>query len=168
MVHAHGARAVEMAARAGAGSIEHGTHLDEAAVQAMADSGTWYVPTLSVTQTDPNSVPDGAADAHRESMRLAIAAGVTIAMGTDNPVRPHTEALWELRHLSATGLGDAGAFRAATLDAARLLGLADDRGEIAPGKRADLVVLTGTDLDCTALDARIRQVFHNGAEVTTG
>lgn len=168
MVHAHGARAAEQAARAGAGSIEHGTYLDDAAVQAMAESGTWYVPTLSVTQSDPDHAPDGAAEAHRESMRLAIAAGVRIAMGTDNPVRPHTEVLWELRHLAAAGLGDAGALRAATIDAARLLGLADDRGEIAAGKRADLVLLDGTSLDCSSLADRIRQVFHNGTAVRAG
>lgn len=165
MVHAHGARAAELAARAGAGSIEHGTYLDEAAVQAMAEHGTWYVPTLSVTQSDPAATPEGAAEAHLESMRLAIAAGVRIAMGTDNPVRPHTEVLWELRHLAAAGLGDAGALRAATLDAATLLGLADDRGEIAVGKRADLVLLEGEGLDCGSLETRIRRVFHNGVEV---
>ncbi|WP_410787913.1 amidohydrolase family protein [Kribbella sp. C-35] len=165
MVHAHGARAAELAARAGAGSIEHGTYLDETAVQAMAEHGTWYVPTLSVTQSDPSATPGGAAEAHLESMRLAIAAGVRIAMGTDNPVRPHTEVLWELRHLAAAGLGDAGALRAATIDAATLLGLADDRGEIAAGKRADLVLLRGSDLDCSSLETRIQRVFHNGAEV---
>ena len=165
MVHAHGARAVELAARAGAASIEHGTYLDSAAVTAMAEAGTWYVPTLSVTQSDPEHAPEGAAVAHRESMRLAIDAGVRIAMGTDNPVRPHTEALWELRHLAAAGLGDAGALRAATIDAARLLDLGDDRGEIAVGKRADLVLLDGTSLDCTSLEDRIRRVIHNGAEV---
>ena len=165
MVHAHGARAAELAARAGAGSIEHGTYLDEAAVQAMAEHGTWYVPTLSVTQSEPTATPEGAAEAHLESMRLAIAAGVRIAMGTDNPVRPHTEVLWELRHLAAAGLGDAGALRAATIDAATLLGLADDRGEIAVGKRADLVLLQGVDLDCSSLSTRIQRVFHNGVEV---
>ncbi|WP_328998706.1 amidohydrolase family protein [Kribbella sp. NBC_00709] len=165
MVHAHGARAVELAARAGAASIEHGTYLDEGAVAAMAEAGTWYVPTLSVTQSDPEHAPEGAAEAHRNSMRLAIDAGVRIAMGTDNPVRPHTEVLWELRHLAAAGLGDAGALRAATIEAARLLGLAEDRGEIAVGKRADLVLLDGTELDCTSLENRIRQVIHNGVEV---
>ncbi|TDX02789.1 amidohydrolase family protein [Kribbella sp. VKM Ac-2566] len=165
MVHAHGARAAELAARAGAGSIEHGTYLDEAAVEAMAEHGTWYVPTLSVTQSEPTATPEGAAEAHLESMRLAIAAGVRIAMGTDNPVRPHTEVLWELRHLAAAGLGDAGALRAATIDAATLLGLADDRGEIAVGKRADLVLLQGVDLDCSSLSTRIQRVFHNGVEV---
>ncbi|TDW94183.1 imidazolonepropionase-like amidohydrolase [Kribbella pratensis] len=165
MVHAHAARAAELAARAGAGSIEHGTYLDEAAVEAMAEHGTWYVPTLSVTQSEPTATPEGAAEAHLESMRLAIAAGVRIAMGTDNPVRPHTEVLWELRHLAAAGLGDAGALRAATIDAATLLGLADDRGEIAVGKRADLVLLQGVDLDCSSLSTRIQRVFHNGVEV---
>lgn len=165
MVHAHGARAAELAARAGAGSIEHGTYLDEAAVQAMAEHGTWYVPTLSVTQSDPSATPEGAAEAHLESMRLAIAAGVRVAMGTDNPVRPHTEVLWELRHLAAAGLGDAGALRAATIDAAMLLGLVDDRGEIAVGKRADLVLLRGADLDCSSLATRVQRVFHNGVEV---
>ncbi|WP_427896500.1 amidohydrolase family protein [Kribbella sp. GL6] len=165
MVHAHGARAAELAARAGAASVEHGTYLDAAAVEAMAAHDTWYVPTLSVTQSDPEHAPDGAAEAHRASMRLAIDAGVRIAMGTDNPVRPYSEALWELRHLSAAGLGEVGAFRAATIDAARLLGLADDRGEIAAGKRADLVVLDGTTLDCAAVAERIRRVFRDGVEV---
>ncbi|WP_238332635.1 amidohydrolase family protein [Kribbella jejuensis] len=165
MVHAHGARAAELAARAGAASVEHGTYLDEAAVAAMADCGTWYVPTLSVTQSDPEHGPDGAPEAHRESMRLAIEAGVRIAMGTDGPVRPHSEVLRELSHLAAAGLGEAGAFRAATIDAARLLGLAEDRGEIAVGKRADLVVLDGATLDCAAMEERLRQVFHNGVEV---
>ncbi|MFG1907916.1 amidohydrolase family protein [Kribbella sp. NPDC048928] len=165
MVHAHGARAAELAARAGAASIEHGTYLDDAAVGAMVENGTWYVPTLSVTQSDPEHAPSGSAEAHRESMRLAIDAGVRIAMGTDCPVRPYSEALWELKHLAAAGLGDAGALRTATIDAARLLGLADERGEIAPGKRADLVILEGSALDCSDLEHRVRQVFHNGTEI---
>jgi len=83
-------------------------------------------------------------------------------MGTDNPVRPHSEVLRELHYLSVAGLGDAGAIRASTVDAARLLGLAGDRGEIAPGKRADLVVLDGTDLDVSDLANRVRRVFRNG------
>ncbi len=165
MVHAHGARAAEEAARCGAHSIEHGVFLDEAAVAAMSAAGTWLVPTLSCTQADPAQVPDAVAVAHRASVRLALDAGVPIAMGTDNPVRPHTEVLNELRYLSQAGLGDAAALRAATFEAARLLGLADDRGEIAPRKRADLVLLAGTDLDVSDLASRIRRVWHNGTPV---
>ncbi|MGE5828324.1 MAG: amidohydrolase family protein [Micromonosporaceae bacterium] len=165
MVHAHGARAAEEAARAGARSVEHGIFLDEAAVAAMASAGTWLVPTLSGTQAEPAILPAEVAHAHRESVRLAVAAGVPIAMGTDNPVRPHTEALYELRHLSRAGLGDAGALRAATWEAARLLRLADDRGEVADGKRADLILLAGTDLDVTELTQRVRRVWRNGRAV---
>jgi imidazolonepropionase-like amidohydrolase len=162
MAHAHGARAAEEAARCGARSVEHGIFLDEAAVTAMSDAGTWLVPTLSCTQV---GFDEQVAATHRASVRLALDADVPIAMGTDNPVRPHTEVLNELRHLSEAGLGDAGALRAATFEAARLLDLGDDRGEIAPQKRADLVLLAGTTLDVDDLAGRVRQVWHNGAAV---
>jgi imidazolonepropionase-like amidohydrolase len=167
MVHAHSARPAEEAARCGARSIEHGIFLDEAAVAAMSAAGTWLVPTLSCTQADPGQLPETVAAAHRASVRLALDAGVPIAMGTDNPVTPHAQVLDELRYLSRAGLGDAAALRAATFEAARLLGLADDRGEIAPGKRADLVLLAGTDLDVGDLANRVRRVWHNGTAVTT-
>jgi imidazolonepropionase-like amidohydrolase len=168
MVHAHGARAAETAARCGARSVEHGTFLDEAAVAAMSAAGTWLVPTLSCSQADSARLGEEIAVAHRAAVRLAIEAGVPIAMGTDNPVRPHTEVLNELRYLSDAGLGEAGALRAATFEAARLLGVADDRGEIASGKRADLVLLAGTGLDVSDLASRVRQVWHNGTAVGCG
>jgi imidazolonepropionase-like amidohydrolase len=166
MVHAHNADAAELAARAGARSIEHAIWLDERAVAAMAESSTWLVPTLSVTQADPEAGPAGAAEAHRRSVALAIAAGVPIAMGTDSPVRPHSEALREIEYLSDAGLGPIGAFRAATLEAAKLLRLADDRGEIAPGKRADLVLFSGTSLNPVDLEQRIAGVWHNGNPIS--
>ena len=47
MAHANGARTVEAAAMAGLDSVEHGAYLDLDAIQAMADMGTVWVPTLS-------------------------------------------------------------------------------------------------------------------------
>lgn len=149
MVHAHGARGVELAARCGARSIEHGVYLDEAAVAAMAANDTFYVPTLSCS-----GIPE-----HLRSVRLALDAGVPIAMGTDNPVTPHADALRELSLLSDAGLGPVGAIRAATLDAARLLRLDHDRGEIAVGKRADVVLLDGEKVN---VKARVKAVWRNG------
>lgn len=152
MVHAHGARGAELAARCGARSIEHGVYLDEAAVAAMVEHDTYYVPTLSASGGSPD---------HLRSVRLAVEAGVPIAMGTDNPVTPHANALDEITLLAQAGLGAVGALRAATLNAAQLLQL-DDRGEIAVGKRADLVLLDGDDLAVDNLALRIKAVWHNG------
>ena len=47
MAHANGARTAEAAAMAGIDSIEHGAYLDGDALQAMKESGTVWVPTLS-------------------------------------------------------------------------------------------------------------------------
>ncbi|MEL6287128.1 MAG: amidohydrolase family protein, partial [Pseudomonadota bacterium] len=44
--HAHGARGIEAAAKAGVHTIEHGTYIDEAAARAMLVSGTTLIPTL--------------------------------------------------------------------------------------------------------------------------
>jgi len=47
MAHANGAGTVTAAANAGVDSVEHGAYLDERALEAMAESGTVWVPTLS-------------------------------------------------------------------------------------------------------------------------
>ncbi|TCP50832.1 imidazolonepropionase-like amidohydrolase [Tamaricihabitans halophyticus] len=166
MVHAHAARAAELAAVAGARSIEHGVWLDEAAVHAMASADCWYVPTLSATHGGSARHDGDLAEAHRRSVRLAIDAGVPIAMGSDAPVQPHAEVLHELAYLAEAGLGAMGALRAATVNAARLLGLSTDRGVLAAGMRADIVLLNGTEPDVAALDQRVRAVWRGGTRVS--
>ena len=47
MAHANGADTVLAAAMAGVDSVEHGAYLTEDALQAMAENGTVWVPTLS-------------------------------------------------------------------------------------------------------------------------
>jgi imidazolonepropionase-like amidohydrolase len=44
--HAHGAEGIKRAVRAGVHSIEHGTYLDDEAIQLMKQHGTWYVATI--------------------------------------------------------------------------------------------------------------------------
>jgi imidazolonepropionase-like amidohydrolase len=165
MVHAHDARAAVMAAEVGARSVEHGIWLDEHAASVLARCGTTLVPTLSVTQHPGADVGSDVAAAHRVSFRRAVDAGVVIALGADNPVTPHSDVLFEIDAMAHAGLGAAGAFRAATLNAARLLGLDSDRGEIAAGKRADLVLLNGFDISTERLADRIKGVWHNGHRI---
>jgi imidazolonepropionase-like amidohydrolase len=98
-----------------------------------------------------------------EAVRRCIAAGVTVLAGTDagTPFNRHGDLLRELRLLAGLGLGNDGAIRAATSAAAATLRL-DGLGIVAPGKRADLVLVAGDPLaDLDAL-AEPRVVVQNG------
>ncbi|MFG3020216.1 amidohydrolase family protein [Streptomyces sp. NPDC048254] len=161
--HAHTPDSATAAAQAGVRSIEHGVFLDEHAIAAMHRHRCWYVPTLAGIRSEGDEASDAA---HRRSVQLALATGVPIAAGSDMSTRPQVDVLDELPLLSEAGLGDAGALRAATSEAARLLRLDHDRGCVAPGLRADLVLLDGSGLSLEDLPGRIRTVWQNGRPVT--
>jgi imidazolonepropionase-like amidohydrolase len=177
MSHAHGAEGIKRAVRAGVRSIDHGTFLDEEAISMMLESGTWLVPTLTAGDTtdalaeDPR-LPAAVREKLRtlgrpelNAFRMAAEAGVKVAMGTDCPVAPHGTNLNELRHMSEHGFTPAQALVAATSSAAELMGLQDELGTIAPGKRADLVVVDGDPFEFGTLSERINQVWKDGALV---
>jgi imidazolonepropionase-like amidohydrolase len=174
MSHAHGAEGIKRAVRAGVRSIEHGTYLDEEAAAMMVERGTWLVPTLTAGDAtdaladDPKVQPAvreklrGLGRPEFDAMRLAAEAGVKVAMGTDCPVAPHGTNLNELRHMAANGFTPTQALHAATMSAAELMGLQEELGTIAPGRRADLVVLDGDPLVFDDYERRIEQVWKDG------
>ena len=73
----------------------------------------------------------------------------------------------ELALLVEAGLSPAEALRAATLVPARYLGIADESGTIAVGKRADLVLLDADPLRDITNTRRIHAVLLNGRVVST-
>ncbi|MGJ8598293.1 amidohydrolase family protein, partial [Sulfitobacter sp.] len=93
--HAHGARGIEAAARAGVQTIEHGTYLDEAAARAMNESGTILVPTLMAFEGIRRNLGQGfytpvveakiraVSEVAGTIVQRARASGVRIAFGTD-------------------------------------------------------------------------------------
>jgi imidazolonepropionase-like amidohydrolase len=178
MAHAQAADGIKTAVRNGVRSIEHGIYLDDEAIELMLDWGTWLVPTLAapravLEQADagvpfPDAVLDKArmvlAD-HTESVRRAIAAGVTVAMGTDSGVGPHGHNLTELQLLVDCGMTPEQALHAATGSACELLDVAGDRGTIAEGQRADLLVVDGDLSDLSTLADRVRDVYQDGIRV---
>ena len=89
MAHANGARTVEAAAVAGVDSVEHGAYLDEAALQAMAENGTIWVPTLSTIGNlrGKGRFDEAAVQQILESAMQNVAAfasmGGLLAPGTD-------------------------------------------------------------------------------------
>ena len=181
-VHATAAEAVKWAVEAGAHSIEHGYLLDEEAAALMARHGVYYVPTLALSHLTRDQartshehdycaehvLPDGFreranrfAPDHDASFRLARAAGVMIASGSDQGP-PREAALLEIELLARTGLGPHGAIVAATRTAALVCRAADRLGTIEPGKLADLIAVTANPLEDIAHLRRLALVMKDG------
>lgn len=178
MAHAHSGEGIKAALRAGVRSIEHGTFLDDEGIELLLEKDAWLVPTLLVhnflqRMADSGApLPPGAADklstavnAHHESISKAVTAGVKIAMGTDSGVVPHGNNLEELGLMVGVGMSPERALVAASGEAARLLGVADELGTLEPGKRADVVLVEGSHLDFADLKQRIRAVYRDGGLV---
>lgn len=89
MAHANGARTVEAAAQAGVDSVEHGAYLDEAALHAMAENGTVWVPTLSTignlrgTGRFDETAVAAILESAMENVSAFASMGGLIAPGTD-------------------------------------------------------------------------------------
>jgi imidazolonepropionase-like amidohydrolase len=161
--HAHARDGVRNAVMAGVRSIEHGTYADEATLELMAERGVFLVPTFSAwtsTRTDAavmETMPEhmkrrlsGAHEVHADMVRMASSHGVPIAMGTDagTPGNHHGQnALECLAMVDEAGLSPELSLRAATIDAAGLLGREGELGSIEPGKLADVIGVRSNPLD---------------------
>jgi imidazolonepropionase-like amidohydrolase len=99
------------------------------------------------------------------SMKLALRAGVHIALGTDSGVTRHGQNAREFRLMVKYGMSPAAALRAGTSGAAALLGVADKVGTVARGKVADLVAVPGNPLDDITVTERVFFVMRSGEVV---
>ena len=164
MAHAHGARGIEQAAKAGIDTIEHGTYIDKAAADAMVANGTVLVPTLMAFQGITERLGKGVytpvvedkiravADRAKVFMGNARKWGVKIAFGTDAGVFDHGRNAQELALMVEQGMSAREAIAAATTSAAVALGMENQIGRLAPGYSADIIAFDGNPLtDVTVL-----------------
>ncbi|MGI8611365.1 MAG: amidohydrolase family protein [Sphingomicrobium sp.] len=180
-VHAHGADGIKMALRAGADSIEHGTVMDDEVLRLFKQTGAYYVPTLSTVNgylerlaKDPNSYTpevrkqiDWRIGITGQSLLKAVPAGVKIAFGTDAGVSKHGRNADEFELMVKYGMTPMAAIKAATVNAADLLGLASEIGTIEPGKSADLIAVAGDPLADVTVLKRVEFVMARGEVVKT-
>ena len=152
--HCHGDKGISVAVEGGVHSVEHCTGVSNETLAKMQQRGTNLVPTIwaldSILQPgNPNHIPAGsvqkaeyAATIRNQGMQRALATSVVIAYGTDAGVFPHAENNKDFALLVHMGMRPTDVLRSATVTAAELIGV-NDRGTLAPGKRADVVAFNG-------------------------
>ena len=160
------------AVHAGIDCIEHGYFLTRDVFRLMKEHGTWYVPTILVSQ--PATRPfferigspawylervEAVGERHWEALRTAIQEGVLIALGTDQlPHEPNDGTIATVREAEyyvAAGMTPVEALRTATVNAATMLAIADELGTIEAGKFADLIAV---EEDPTANISALRSI----------
>lgn len=151
--HAHGTQGIKNAIAAGIDSIEHASLIDDEGIRMAKEHGTYLV--MDIYNDD--YILGKARDFHipeefiekekmvgrlqRENFAKAVAAGAKMAFGTDAGVYPHGDNARQFFYMVKYGMTPAQALRAATSDAADLLGRSKDVGSIAPGKYADIIAV---------------------------
>lgn len=179
MAHAYHPNSIKQCVRAGIRSIEHGNLLDEETAAQMAKDGTFLVPTLitydvmaaggeqlgfsSFQMLKLNQV----WKAGEEAVRIAKAAGVKIASGSDLLGEAMTLKARELV-IKSRILSPMEAIVSATSTNAELFGMSDEIGTVEAGKRADFAAFDRdplADPEVLANAERVRLVVKDGAVV---
>ena len=176
--HAQGSEGILNAVRGGIDSIEHGIFMTERCVEEMTERGTYLVPTLAAVKNilahKDKGVPAYAVEKcerivvdHINSVRMFYEAGGKIAMGTDagTPYNSHGVNALELEYMVVdAGLSPSDAMVFSTRNGADLMRL-EDRGVIAEGLAADLLLVDGDPLGDITRVSRVenhRLVVKNG------
>jgi imidazolonepropionase-like amidohydrolase len=173
--HAHGAEGIKRAIKAGVTSIEHGTLMDDEAIDLFKKYGTWYVPTIIAGKSTADSakiagyyspVVTAKALAIGPKIQTAFAkaykAGVKIAFGTDAGVFTHGKNWKEFVYMVEAGMPAMDAIRSATFGGAELLGLTDMLGSIEEGKLADIIAVNGDPLADIKVMEKVEFVMKAG------
>jgi len=173
-VHAHEAAAIIAAVEGGCDSIEHGTFLNDEAIRLMAKNHTALVPTVYLPTHYLEHKKQFAFDGstwrffetlkarNQENLKRARNRGVWVVNGSDAVAGLHGHNAREIIWLVKAGMKPAEAIRAATVDAAELIGLKGQTGEIRAGLLADIIAVSGNPLDDINNLERVAFVMKSG------
>ncbi len=177
--HAHGTEGIKRAIKAGVASIEHGSFIDDEGIRMMKERGTYLVADIYnddyiLAEFSRLGYPQKIIEkerlvgrTQRENFQKAARAGVKIAYGTDAGVYPHGWNAKQFTHMVKWGLSPVDAIRAATVNAADLLGWSDRVGEIAAGRFADIIAVAGDPLKDVAELEKVIFVMKGGTVYKT-
>ncbi|HWR15207.1 MAG TPA: amidohydrolase family protein [Terriglobales bacterium] len=181
--HAHGPEGIKRAILAGVDSVEHASLVDDEGIKLAKERGTYFV--MDIYNDDyllGKAIELGlpreniekekiVGRLQRENFQKAFKAGVKMAFGTDAGVYPHGDNARQFAFMVRFGMTPAEAIRAATFNAADLLGRSKDIGTIEAGKLADLIAVTGDPLQDVRVLENVGFVMKGGViykDVVTG
>lgn len=172
--HAHGAEGIKNALRAGVTSIEHGTFLDDEAIELLLEKKAYLSMDLlsayyeliekneNYSDKDIDASNNEMFSALLETFSKAYKKDVKIVFGTDAGVYPHGRNAEQFSIMKNAGMKEIDIIKSATITAAELLGVAHKLGSIEKGKLADMVAVKGNPLDNIKLLEHIPFVMKEG------
>jgi imidazolonepropionase-like amidohydrolase len=143
---------------AGVETIEHGDGGTAEVFALMKERNVALCPTLTASIT----IHSRNLDSKRASFKAALAAGVTIASGSDSGVFAHGENARELEAMVDFGMSPLEALRSATSINARVLHLENRVGHVRPGLLADLIAVQGDPSHDISVTRRVQFVMKGG------
>ena len=173
--HATTPDGIKNALAAGVDSIEHGHRADRESLEMMKSKGTFLVPTVGVidaiferTKNDPLTPKqrerrEAFLQGIQQSIQQAMSLGVKIASGFDAgaPARQGRNAD-ELVALTKRGMSPLQVIRAATMNAAELMGWQENVGAVEAGRFADLIAVDGDPLSDITVLQHVKFVMKGG------
>ncbi len=172
--HAHGTQSIKDAIRAGIDSIEHSSLIDDEGIALAKQHGTYLVFDI---YNDDFILQEGAKAGmlpesiekekkigrlQRENFRHAYQSGAKMTFGTDSGVYPHGDNAKQFGKMVEWGMKPLDAIRAATVNAADLLGWADKVGTLETGHFADLIAVSGSPASDVHVLESVKFVMKGG------
>jgi len=172
--HAHGAEGIKAAIRSGVHSIEHASLIDDEGLKMAKDAGVWLVMDIyDGDWIDQQGTKEGwpaeylrknreTTQTQRDGFEKAVKMGVKLGFGTDAGVYPHGLNARQFAYMVKYGMTPMQAIRAATIDAATLIGHESELGSIALGKYADMIAVEGDPLRDVSVLENVSHVMKAG------
>ena len=184
--HCRATEGIKNALRAGYDTLEHGTFMDDEALDLLLQRNTPVVPALyfeqaSIDHGPEYGMPQAVIDGHKETLeggaesaRRILKAGGRLGMGGDYGFawNPHGDYAKELSvFVNYVGLTPLEVITCATRTGAEIMGRSKEFGTLEPGKLADVLVVSGNVAkNITLLEDRQNfvAVFQGGRKVGGG
>ena len=175
--HAHGAKGINDAIRAGVDSVEHASFIDAQGIKMAKAQGTYlsmdvYVTEFILSEGEAAGILPESLDkerqvggVQRENFTKAVKAGVKMVLGTDAGVYPHGANLKQLSRMVEFGMTPMQALQAGSINAATLLGQEKRLGALKTGNAADIIAVAGNPLDRIELLENVAFVMKDGEAV---